>query len=188
MLHGDFFNQNIDETETYKILKSIEDNWDKHILTKFFDWINKKCLTENVRFCQITQMKESNDYVAFFLTNSIELDNTRARYEICGYLSYTSNIRKPKIYYADLTHYKNTKMLWIQDNYVTSPNMKNKGIGSAGMDCVKHLAMQLECEKVQGKAQPTSIIDTNEMDKLLSFYLKNGFTVNSENNIVTFYL
>lgn len=188
MIHNEFFYKNIDDAETHKILKSIKNDWDKHILIKFFDWINDKCLTGDARFCKIAQVEQGNDYVAFFLTNSIQLNAIRTRYEICGYLSYTSNIRKPKIYYADLTHYNDTNMLWIQDNYITSPNMKNKGIGSAGMSCIKNLAVQLNCEKIQGKAQVTNVINKNEMDKLISFYSKNGFTINPANDIITFLL
>lgn len=164
MIHNEFFYKNIDDTETHKILKSIKNDWDKQILIKFFDWINNKCLTGDARFCKIAQVEQGNDYVAFFLTNSIQLNAIRTRYEICGYLSYTSNIRKPKIYYADLTHYNDTNILWIQDNYITSPNMKNKGIGSAGMSCIKNLAVQLNCEKIQGKAQVTNVINKNEVN------------------------
>ena len=165
MIHNEFFYKNIDDTETHKILKSIKNDWDKQILIKFFDWINNKCLTGDARFCKIAQVEQGNDYVAFFLTNSIQLNAIRTRYEICGYLSYTSNIRKPKIYYADLTHYNDTNILWI-----------------------KNLAVQLNCEKIQGKAQVTNVINKNEMDKLISFYSKNGFTINPANDIITFLL
>lgn len=87
-----------------------------------------------------------------------------------------------------MTYFADELTLWIQDNYVKSSEMHNKGIGSLGMECIKELAKQLNCTKIQGKAQPRNINDKDELQKLINFYRKNGFVYTEETRTVTFVL
>lgn len=63
--------------------------------------------------------------------------------------------------------------------------MRNKGVGSIGMDCIKQFADKLGCIKIIGIKQP--IPNTHEeMDKLTKFYAKNCFIQRNTSNKISF--
>lgn len=104
-------------------------------------------------------------------------------YELYGYLSSSERFYE---YYADITYHKLEQKLWIQDNYIKTLELQNKGIGSEGINCIKKLARQLNCIQIQGKMQPRNINDTNELQKLVRFYMANGFKCNEATKLITF--
>lgn len=170
--------QNIEcqETDKRRLVESV-----KRLLQR----ICSKCQNENYDIFSWKVIDLSNDQMSHnFQCIIFTLKNFNNFYEIRGYISSFQFFE----YYADVTYHSYKNYLWIQDNYVKSSEMHNKGIGSLGMECIKELAKQLNCTKIQGKVQPKNINDKDELQKLINFYRKNSFVYTEETHIVTFVL
>lgn len=181
------FEDGISENLIQQHLIQIENQAEQQSAISFFNWINKECKRSNIRFCNTFKIK--NDCVAFLLTscrskNGYSEDMTL---DINGYLQSRRHAIAFNFYHAELTYYADEKILEINDNYINNENLHNKGIGSAGLTCIKALAKQLRCKIIRGKAQMPNINDEEGLKRLLYFYRKNDFfETNTENHIVTY--
>ncbi len=175
--------QNFEEQFIEDIIKN---NYKKQLIRdvqKLFQSVQIQCNKSNSYIFQAAILdfdKEENyhDFRYFVFTLKHYQNNY---YEINGFYSPSNS----KIYYAYLHHYETSNTLDIVDNYVMYPEMKGKGIGSIGMDCIKQLASKLNCIKIIGAKRPVPNTK-EEMDKLTRFYAKNGFTQSDASNKILF--
>lgn len=181
------FEDGISENLIQQYLIQIDNQAEQQSAISFFNWVNQECKRSNIRFCNI--FKIEGDCVAFLLTscrskNGYSEDMTL---DINGYLQSRRHAIAFNFYHAELTYYANESTLEINDNYINNENLHNKGIGSAGLSCIKSLAKQLRCKIIRGKAQMPNINDEAGLKRLLYFYRKNDFIeTNTKNHIVTY--
>ena len=177
----------------YEVLisKEIQDNYSLYGKYLYYDFckvindIKQKCIHSythseifSISIFNLSKNASYNDYQCIIFTIETVRKN---EYRMRGYLTPSGN----QEYFADLTFHEDDGWLEIADNYVKRPEMRNKGVGSIGMDCIKQFADKLGCIKIIGTKQP--IPNTQEeMDKLMKFYAKNGFTQSNTSSKISF--
>ena len=146
-----------------------------------------ECARNGYRFCGIKKTK--NDYISFLLTKCSRYGDT-VDLNIRGYFCfhYTRRGIAFNEYIADLTFEIADNRLLISDNYIKDPQNQGNGIGSFGLAYIKEAASFLKCKEIYGKAQLPDSSDEAGLQRLLSFYRKNGFVeTDAVNHIVTYY-
>lgn len=181
------FFSNVPSTIVSNILNENSGQGQNHqMVTKFFDWINMECSRNNYRFCGIEKIP--NDYIAFLITKYSQYCDT-IDFNIRGYFCF-HHVRRGILfneYFADLTFEITDNRLLICDNYIKDPQNRGKGIGSFGLTYIKNIASILKCKEIYGKAQLPDSSDEKGLERLLTFYKKNGFIeTDTKNHIVTY--
>lgn len=143
--------------------------------------IEQKCNSTNivtkqhVLFLTIKNAKKVNLDIAFFLNYKRKMPASNEtliyEYSISGFTEYGYLVYKAMLQ-QEIDD--NENILILLDNYVSDMNSKNKGIGSAGMDCIKEFAYKLGVSKIVGIKNPIPN-NADGYKNLTAFYSKNGF-------------
>lgn len=165
-------------------------------LEEFIAWLNEKSINDKSRIYGIKRqpLDAADIYVGFLLSAKLSIVPERT-YDYCieGYTMYN---RDEPVYRALLQQQLSEmpmigNKLHLEETYVKSEYMQNRGIGSAGIDMIKDLAKHLHCTGITAKR--TVMRNTQddeqkqaELQKLIHFYDKNGFSQSTDSEYIEF--
>lgn len=163
-------------------------------ITIFMDFVRSQILKNDWQLCELKQFN-NNKYIAFFLKSQFEQEPQYVyNYTLIAYLS--SDTHCP-VYKGNLD-WKFTKRFDIpREFHISSQSVteqyQNNGIGTQALDIIKHLARQLQCDKITGRRVSLNKFTTEEdkcieEKKLYQFYQKNGFTQSEKDETIEFLL
>ena len=165
-------------------------------LEEFITWLNEKSINDKSRIYGIKRqpLDAADTYVGFLLSAKLSVVPERT-YDYCieGYTMYN---RDEPVYRALLQQQLSEiptmgNKLHLEETYVKGDYMQNRGIGSAGIDMIKDLAKHLHCTSIIAKRTVMRNAQNDEqkrkeLQKLIHFYDKNGFSQTEESEYIEF--